>query len=82
MQPCDTYLPSRLETNKLGQLLARPLKWQGSSDFIGYARAAEVAKESAKTGKPIPDLLREKKLLPEEEIARIFTPEFLAGQGD
>jgi molybdopterin molybdotransferase len=35
----DTYLPSRLETNKLGQLLACPLKWQGSSDFIGYARA-------------------------------------------
>ncbi|MBK8464791.1 MAG: molybdopterin molybdotransferase MoeA [Chloracidobacterium sp.] len=35
----DTYLPSRLETNKLGQLVAHPLKWQGSSDFIGYARA-------------------------------------------
>lgn len=35
----DTYLPSRLETNKRGQLLAYPLKWQGSSDFIGYALA-------------------------------------------
>lgn len=35
----DTYLPSRLETNKLGQLVAHPLKWQGSSDFIGFARA-------------------------------------------
>ena len=35
----DTYLPSRLETNKLGQLVAFPLKWQGSSDFIGFARA-------------------------------------------
>ena len=35
----DTYLPSRLETNKLGQLIARPLRWQGSSDFIGFARA-------------------------------------------
>ncbi len=35
----DTYLPSRLETNKLGQLVAHPLKWQGSSDFIGYAWA-------------------------------------------
>ena len=50
--------------------------------LIGYARAAEIAKESAKSGKPIPDLLREKKLLSEEEIARIFTPEFLAGQAD
>ena len=35
----DTYLPSRLETNKLGQLIAHPLKWQGSSDFIGFSRA-------------------------------------------
>jgi aspartate ammonia-lyase len=50
--------------------------------IIGYARAAEIAKESAKSGKPIPDLLREKKLLSEEEIARIFTPDFLAGQAD
>ena len=30
----------------------------------------------------IPTLLREKKLLSEEEIARIFSPEFLAGQAD
>jgi aspartate ammonia-lyase len=50
--------------------------------IIGYARAAEVAKESAKSGKPIPELLREKKLLSDEEIARVFTPEFLTGQAD
>ena len=50
--------------------------------IIGYARAAEIAKESAKSGTPIPQLLREKKLLSDEEIARIFTPEFLAGQAD
>ena len=43
---------------------------------------AEIAKESAKTGTPIPTLLRQKKLLSEEEISRIFTPEFLAGQAD
>lgn len=35
----DTYLPSRFETNKLGQLVAYPLKWLGSSDFVGFARA-------------------------------------------
>ncbi len=50
--------------------------------IIGYAAAAEIAKESASTGKRIPDLLREKNLLPEEKIAEIFTPEFLAGQAD
>lgn len=50
--------------------------------IIGYARAAEIARESAKSGTPIPQLLREKKLLSDEEIARIFTPGFLAGQAD
>lgn len=35
----DTYLPSRLETNNLGMLVAYPLKWQGASDFIGFALA-------------------------------------------
>jgi aspartate ammonia-lyase len=50
--------------------------------IIGYARAAEIAKESAKSGTPIPQLLRERGILSEEEIARIFTPEFLAGQAD
>ena len=50
--------------------------------LIGYAAAAEIAKESAKTGTPIPDLLRAKKLLSEEKIREIFTPEFLAGQAE
>lgn len=35
----DTYLPARLEGNKFGQLIATALKSQGSSDFIGFARA-------------------------------------------
>ncbi|MEO7673685.1 MAG: gephyrin-like molybdotransferase Glp [Pyrinomonadaceae bacterium] len=35
----DTYLPARLETDKNGRLIAVPLKWHGSSDFIGFARA-------------------------------------------
>jgi len=50
--------------------------------IIGYAAAAEIAKESAKTGTPIPELLRKRKLLPEEKIREIFTPEFLAYQAD
>ncbi|PYQ31094.1 MAG: aspartate ammonia-lyase [Acidobacteria bacterium] len=50
--------------------------------IIGYAAAAEVAKEAVKSGKTIPDLLREKKMLSEERIREIFTPEFLAGQAD
>ncbi len=35
----DSYLPSRLEVNKMGQLVAHTLKWSGSSDFIGFAQA-------------------------------------------
>ncbi|MFN0139361.1 MAG: gephyrin-like molybdotransferase Glp [Pyrinomonadaceae bacterium] len=35
----DTYLPARLETNRSGQLVAIPLRSQGSSDFVGFARA-------------------------------------------
>lgn len=35
----DTYLPTRLETNETGRLIAMPLKWHGSSDFIGFAKA-------------------------------------------
>ena len=35
----DTYLPAKLSTDKSGHLIANPLKWFGSSDFIGFARA-------------------------------------------
>lgn len=50
--------------------------------IIGYAKAAEISKEAVRTRTPIPQLLRERKLLSDEEIARIFTPEFLTGQAD
>ncbi len=35
----DTYLPAGLSTNSSGHLVAHPLKWSGSSDFVGYSRA-------------------------------------------
>lgn len=50
--------------------------------IIGYAKAAEIAKESAKTKRPIPELLRESEILSEKEIDEIFSPEFLTGQAD
>jgi len=43
--------------------------------YIGYAKAAEVAKEAAKTGKTVVEIVREKKLLPEDQIAKVFSPE-------
>jgi fumarate hydratase class II len=41
---------------------------------IGYDRAAEIAKESAKTGKTVREICREKKVLPEEELNYALDP--------
>jgi fumarate hydratase class II len=41
---------------------------------IGYDRAAEIAKESAKTGRTVREIAREKKLLPEKELERALDP--------
>ncbi len=41
---------------------------------IGYDKAAELAHEAYHTGRTIRDLLREKKVLPEDEIAKILDP--------
>jgi aspartate ammonia-lyase len=42
--------------------------------YIGYAKAAEIVKESVKTGRSIIDIAREKNLLSEKEIAEILDP--------
>ena len=42
--------------------------------IIGYDRAAEIAKESAKTGKTVREICREKKVLPEAELERALDP--------
>jgi len=41
---------------------------------IGYDRAAEIAKESAKTGKTVRELCREQKVLPEAELNAALDP--------
>jgi aspartate ammonia-lyase len=42
--------------------------------YIGYAKAAEIVKESVATGESIIALARKRKLLSEEEIAEILDP--------
>lgn len=42
--------------------------------YIGYAKAAEIVKESIATGRSIIEIAREKKLLSEKEIAEILDP--------
>jgi fumarate hydratase class II len=41
---------------------------------IGYDRAAEIAKESAKTGKTVREICQEKKVLPDVELNRALDP--------
>jgi fumarate hydratase class II len=41
---------------------------------IGYDRAAEIAKESAKTGKTVREICRERKILPEAELNAALDP--------
>jgi molybdenum cofactor synthesis domain-containing protein len=45
----ESYLPARLRTNQEGYLLAEPLKWGGSSDFVAFARATALINVPAGT---------------------------------
>lgn len=38
----ESYLPATLHTDEKGMLLAEPLKWGGSSDFVSFARATAL----------------------------------------
>jgi molybdenum cofactor synthesis domain-containing protein len=38
----ESYLPARLQTDEHGRLLAEPLKWGGSSDFVAFAQATAL----------------------------------------
>jgi aspartate ammonia-lyase len=42
--------------------------------YIGYAKAAEIAKEAVATGRSIVEIARDKKLLSEQEINEILDP--------
>jgi aspartate ammonia-lyase len=42
--------------------------------YIGYAAAAEIAKESVKTGRPVAEIVRERNLLDEKAIRKILDP--------
>ena len=38
----ESYLPAQLKTTEAGMLTAEPLKWGGSSDFVGFVRATSL----------------------------------------
>jgi aspartate ammonia-lyase len=47
--------------------------------LLGYEKATELAAEALKTGKGIVELVREKKLLTEEQIKTVLDPKAMAG---
>ena len=51
------------------------------SPYIGYAKTAEIAKEAVKTGKPIRDLVLERKLLDARQLDRILSVEEMTQPG-
>jgi aspartate ammonia-lyase len=48
---------------------------------IGYDRATELAAEAQRTGRGILELVREKKILTEAQLAAILDPMAMTGQG-
>ena len=48
--------------------------------YIGYARAAEIAKQSIASGRSIIDLVREQNLLTESQLTEILNPTRMTGE--
>jgi aspartate ammonia-lyase len=48
---------------------------------IGYERSTELAAEAAKTGRGILEIIREKQILSEQQIAEVLDPMAMTGQG-
>jgi aspartate ammonia-lyase len=48
---------------------------------IGYERSTELATEAMKSGRGILELIREKKILTDAEIAKVLDPAAMTGQG-
>ena len=62
-------IPRCNELVELSMAMVTPL-----APIIGYDKAAEIAKESAKTGKTVRQICREWKVLPEDELTKALDP--------
>jgi aspartate ammonia-lyase len=51
------------------------------SPYIGYAATADIAKTAVATGKPVRELVRERRLLPDEQLDRILSAEAMTSPG-
>ena len=51
------------------------------SPYIGYAAAADIAKESVRSGRPIREIVRERGLMDDEQLARVLSVENMTRPG-
>jgi len=51
------------------------------SPYIGYAATADIAKTAVTTGRAIADTVRERKMIPEDQLAEILSPEAMTSPG-
>ena len=51
------------------------------SPYIGYAATAEIAKESVRTGRSIRDLVRERRLVPDDQLDAVLSAEAMTSPG-
>jgi aspartate ammonia-lyase len=51
------------------------------SPYIGYAETADIAKTSVQSGRPIADIVRERKLIAEDKLAEILSPAGMTSPG-
>ena len=51
------------------------------SPYLGYAETADIAKTAVKSGRSIADIVRERKLLSEEKLATVLSPEAMTTPG-
>jgi aspartate ammonia-lyase len=51
------------------------------SPYIGYAATADIAKTAVTTGRSIADIVRERKLIPEDQLTEVLSPEAMTSPG-
>ena len=67
---------------RLKDALARnPILVTALNPLIGYARAAEIAKQAYREGRPIVDVAAEATDIPRDELERLLDPGRLTGEG-
>lgn len=62
-----------------GYLESNPSLATMLNPYIGYLKAAEIAKQSVKEGRSVLEIVREQGILSEEQIEEVFSPENLTG---